>query len=192
MNSLVKSLGVISVLAKSLQCDYAFQEQYNKIRDTCIAGMKSGSKMLIAGNGGSAAEASHFVAELVGRFAKNRRALPAMSLCVDPSVVTAWSNDVGFEDVFARQVEAYGCQGDILMVISTSGKSNNLLRAVATAKKCSMITMGLLGNTGADLVGQCDISLVVPTTSTSHIQEIHLSIIHALAFDIEDSFDEIS
>ncbi|HOP05860.1 MAG TPA: SIS domain-containing protein [candidate division Zixibacteria bacterium] len=147
----------------------------------------SGGKLLIAGNGGSASDASHFAAEMVVRLTadRNRQALPAIALGMDPSVVTAASNDFGFENMFARQTEALGNKGDLLLVISTSGNSANLLKAVTVAREKGILTAGLLGGNGGRLAETVDRSIIIPHTSTQRIQEEHIFIIHTLVETIE-------
>ncbi len=147
----------------------------------------AGGKILLAGNGGSASDSSHFAAELVVRLTaeRNRQALPAMSLNVDPCVMTAGANDFGYENIFARQVEALGSKGDLLVVISTSGNSENLIRAAQTARERGLLTAGLLGCQGGKLTKLVDRPLVVPHTSTQRIQEEHTFIIHFLVEMIE-------
>ena len=147
----------------------------------------SGGKILIAGNGGSAADASHFAGEMIVRLQakRNRQALPAIALCVDPAVLTAAANDFGFENIFSRQVEGLGQKGDMLFVISTSGNSTNLIRAVRTARSKKILTAGLLGGKGGRLVKSLDRALVIPHTSTQRIQEEHIFIIHLLVELVE-------
>lgn len=147
----------------------------------------SGGKILIAGNGGSAADASHFAAEMIVRLtaAKNRQSLPAIALNVDPSVLTACANDYGFDSIFARQVEGLGHKGDMLFVMSTSGNSENIIKAVQTAREKQMISVGLLGGTGGKLVTTLDRALVIPHPSTQRIQEEHIFIIHQLVELVE-------
>jgi D-sedoheptulose 7-phosphate isomerase len=147
----------------------------------------SGGKILIAGNGGSAADASHFAGEMIVRLTSdnNRQALPAIALSVDSSVMTAAANDFGFENVFSRQVEGLGNKGDMLIVISTSGNSQNLINAVKIARDRQMITVGLLGNDGGQLLSLVERALVIPHPSTQRIQEEHIFIIHNLVALIE-------
>lgn len=147
----------------------------------------SGGKILIAGNGGAASMSSHFAAEMVVRLTsdRNRQALPALALTADLAVITAAGNDYGFEKIFARQVEALGHRGDMLIVMSTSGNSDNLVRAVSTARQKQVITVGLLGGDGGLLGKQVDKALVVPHRSTQRIQEEHLFIIHQLVEMVE-------
>ena len=147
----------------------------------------SGGKILIAGNGGSASMSCHFAAELVVRLTaeRNRQALPAISLSADIATITAAGNDYGFENIFARQVEALGNRGDLLIIMSTSGNSENLVRAVATARQKQVITAGLLGGDGGQLLGQVDKALVIPHPMTQRIQEEHLFLVHQLVELVE-------
>jgi len=147
----------------------------------------SGGKILIAGNGGSASMSSHFAAEMVVRLTsdRNREALPALALTADMAVITAAGNDFGFENIFARQIEALGHRGDMLIVMSTSGNSENLVRAVSTARQKQVITVGLLGGDGGLLGKQVDKTLIVPHRSTQRIQEEHLFMIHQLVEMVE-------
>jgi D-sedoheptulose 7-phosphate isomerase len=140
--------------------------------------LSRGKKVLLCGNGGSAADAQHIAAELVGRYESNRRSWPAIALTTDTSALTAISNDYGFDALFERQVEGLAQAGDVLIAISTSGKSANVLRAVAKAKEVGCTTIGLTGGAGEPLASQCDYSLVVPGTRTSRIQEVHILIGH--------------
>ena len=146
-----------------------------------------GRKILVCGNGGSAADSSHLVTELVVRLAasRNRTALPAISLAADSAVLTASGNDFGFDQVFARQVEALGGAGDMLLLLSTSGKSSNLLRAAETAIKRKLVVCALLGADGGDLLEFVEESVIVPSDSTQRIQEEQKFIIHALVELIE-------
>lgn len=146
----------------------------------------SGSKVLICGNGGSAADSQHFAAEFVSAFSRdlNRRALPAIALTVDTSILTAFSNDFGFENVFARQVEAYGRSGDLLIVLTTSGSSKNCLAAVREAKIRGLKTIALTQSSGA--VGlEVDVAIGVPSSNTQHIQECHMMAYHILTEIVE-------
>ncbi|WP_257310646.1 D-sedoheptulose 7-phosphate isomerase [Geothrix fuzhouensis] len=140
--------------------------------------LKRGGRVLVCGNGGSAADAQHLAAELSGRYLKERRALAGIALTTDTSALTAIGNDYGFDQVFSRQVEALGRPGDLLIGISTSGNSPNVIRAVASAKGLGVRTLGLLGRDGGKLVGLMDDALVVPSTVTARIQEIHQMIYH--------------
>lgn len=149
--------------------------------------MGAGGKLLIAGNGGSASDASHFAAEMIVRLTseRNRQSLPAIALGMDPSVTTAAANDFGFENVFARQVEGLGNKGDLLFVLSTSGNSPNLIKAVAVARERGMLSGALLGGRGGKLAKLIERPLIIPHTSTQRIQEEHIFIIHLLVELIE-------
>nr|WP_296076326.1 SIS domain-containing protein [uncultured Actinoplanes sp.] len=139
-----------------------------------------GGRLLVAGNGGSAAEAQHLAAELVGRLRDERRPLSAIALTPDSSAVTAISNDYGFEEVFARQVRAHGRPGDVLLVMSTSGRSANLLQAVHAARECGMRTWALTGAGDNPLAGACDEALRCPSPDSQVVQELHLVAVHLM------------
>nr|WP_320132407.1 D-sedoheptulose 7-phosphate isomerase [uncultured Holophaga sp.] len=140
--------------------------------------LRRGCRVLICGNGGSAADAQHFAAELSGRFVKARRALAGIALSTDTSALTAIGNDYGFEQVFSRQVEALGRPGDLLVGISTSGNSPNVIRAVESARELGMKTLALVGRDGGSLKTLADEALVVPTPVTARIQEVHQMVYH--------------
>jgi D-sedoheptulose 7-phosphate isomerase len=153
-----------------------------------IAGvLGSGGKLLLAGNGGSAADASHFAGEMIVRLTsqRNRQALPAIALNADVAIMTAASNDYGFENVFARQVEGIGNKGDLLFVISTSGNSANLIKAVQVAREKGILTAALLGGDGGKLAAMVERKLIVPDQSTQRIQEEHIFLIHTLVEMVE-------
>lgn len=139
---------------------------------------KRGGKLLVMGNGGSAADAQHFVAEIVGRFKMERRGLPAIALSTDTSILTAIGNDYGFDKVFSRQVEALAVPGDLVVGISTSGNSPNVLLALGLAREQGCRTVGLLGKDGGSIKAVCDLALIVPTDDTPRVQEGHITIIH--------------
>ena len=147
----------------------------------------SGGKLMLAGNGGSAADASHFAGEMIVRLSseRNRQSLPAIALNTDTTILTAAANDYGFENIFARQIEGLGQKGDMLFVISTSGNSPNLIKAVQTARTRKILTTGLLGSNGGKLAKMVDRPLIVPHTSTQRVQEEHIFIIHILVELIE-------
>jgi D-sedoheptulose 7-phosphate isomerase len=153
-----------------------------------IEALDSGHKLLLCGNGGSAADSQHIAAELVGKLLVKRRALPAIALTTDTSALTALGNDFGFETVFQRQVEALGQPGDVLIGISTSGNSPNVLEAVKLARKMSLKTVGLTGRGGGALAGAVDQALTVPSDNTQRIQESHIMIGHILCELIEAHF----
>lgn len=147
--------------------------------------INSGNKVLLAGNGGSAADAQHFAGEIVGRFMMEREAIPALSLCVDPSVMTCVGNDYGYDEVFARQLHGLGKEGDVFIGISTSGNSRNIIKAIEEAKKKKICVIGLLGKDGGKIKEMCNIPLVVPSSTTPRIQEIHTFTVHMLCETIE-------
>ncbi len=145
---------------------------------------KNGNKVLICGNGGSSTDAMHFAEEFTGKFRKERKALPVIAL-TDPSHITCVANDYGFEDIFARGVEAYGKPGDILIGISTSGNSENVIKAFNKAKNIGMKTIALLGKEGGLLKNVCDIELIVPGETTDRIQELHGIVLHIIIESVE-------
>lgn len=149
--------------------------------------LRQGGKVLIFGNGGSAADAQHFAAELVGRFLLERKALPAIALTTDSSILTAVGNDYGFNEIFKRQIDALAVSGDVAIGISTSGQSENVLRALSAAKTIGCQTVGLLGRDGGDISKMVDIDLIVPSNETPYIQQAHVTIIHILCDIIEKS-----
>jgi D-sedoheptulose 7-phosphate isomerase len=176
-----------TVLIKSFKQHQAvFQkliaEQYETI-EHCLKliweTLAAGKKVLICGNGGSAADAQHFAAELVGRFEYERRGFPSIALTTDSSALTAIGNDYGFQRIFARQVEALAAAGDVLIGISTSGNSPNIISAVMTARQIGCITIGMTGGQGKKLASLCDAAVLVPSERTARIQEAHITIIHA-------------
>jgi D-sedoheptulose 7-phosphate isomerase len=153
--------------------------------DVLLAALGAGRKVLVCGNGGSAADAQHFAAELVGRFARERRAWPALALTTDTSILTAVGNDYGFDRVFARQVEAHGQPGDVLVGISTSGSSPNVVAAVETARSRGLVTVGLTGRDGGALGRIVDVHVNVPSPSTARTQEVHTTLLHVLCDLVE-------
>ena len=165
---------------------------YNIVNDISILSqkiidvLKRNNKILICGNGGSAADSQHFSSELIGRFEKSRKSFPAISLTTDTSSLTSISNDFGFEDIFSRQIEGLGKPGDMLVSISTSGKSKNILKAVKTAKKMNLESVALLGRDGGDVFKEVDYSITINTQRTCRIQEMHGLIIHIICGLIEN------
>jgi D-inositol-3-phosphate glycosyltransferase len=149
--------------------------------------LERGRKVLLCGNGGSAADAQHFAGELVGHFKRDdRRPLPALSLTADSAILTALGNDVGYAEVFSTQVRAFGQSGDLLIGISTSGRSPNLVRAFHTAREMGLRRMALLGKDGGELAALADAPVVVPSWDTQHIQETHLVLLHLLCDLVEE------
>ncbi|MCC7035354.1 MAG: D-sedoheptulose 7-phosphate isomerase [Acidobacteria bacterium] len=173
---LSQSAGLVSALAG----DTGLRQSLEAAARACARCLDGGGRVLLAGNGGSAAEAQHFAAELVCRFAFDRDALPAQALSTDTSILTAIGNDYGFEQVFARQVRAYGRQGDVFIGLSTSGTSPNVLRAFEVARERGLVCIGFTGNRGGPMRGLCDHLIEVPATHTPRIQEGHLVLGHIL------------
>ncbi len=151
------------------------------IRD-CLS---NGGKLLLMGNGGSAADCQHIAAELIGRFKKERKAIPALALTVDSSSLTALGNDYGFDTIFARQVEALAAPNDAVLGISTSGNSKNVILGLNTARELGAKTIGLMGNDGGSMKDSVDIGIIVPSDDTARIQEVHISIGHIICEIIE-------
>jgi D-sedoheptulose 7-phosphate isomerase len=156
-----------------------------EVADAWSAALKRGNAILLAGNGGSAADCQHIAGELVGRFYFDRPGLPAIALTTDTSALTAIGNDHGFERIFARQVEALGRSGDVFVAISTSGTSPNILAAVAAARAKGMLVVGLTGRTGGRLRDQCDLCLSVPADTSPRIQEGHMVSYHLICALVE-------
>lgn len=153
--------------------------------DLIIENLLENKPLLLCGNGGSAADALHISGELVGRFLVERRALNVICLSANTSIITAWANDYIFEDIFSRQVEAHGNNGGVLLGISTSGNSNNIIKALDTAKRLKMATIGLSGEKGGRMAEYCDVLMDVPSRMTPRIQEMHSVIYHFLCEQIE-------
>ena len=164
-----------------------FADPIGKAAEAIIAAYRRGGKLLVMGNGGSAADAQHFAAELVGRYRRERRALPAIALTTDTSILTSVSNDYGYTEVFRRQVEAHAAAGDVVVGISTSGNSENVARALALAREMGAVTIVLGGGDGGSLKAMADIALIVPSAETPRIQEAHITIIHILCDVVEAS-----
>ena len=158
----------------------ALTPEVDRAVDIIAKSMATGGGLLVCGNGGSAADAQHISAELTGRFLRDRKPLRAMALHANTSSLTAIGNDYGYEEVFAREVAAHGRKGDVLMAISTSGNSHNVLRAIEAAREKGMAVVGLTGAEGGKMRPLCDLCLCVPSTSTPRIQECHILIGHAI------------
>jgi D-sedoheptulose 7-phosphate isomerase len=152
-----------------------------------IAALRSGKKLLIIGNGGSAADAQHIAAEIVGRYKQDRAGYAALALTTDTSALTAIANDYGFEQVFARQVEGLGQRGDVLLALSTSGRSPNILAALRIARERGLVTVGFTGSKGQALGALCDHLLVAPSDDTPVVQQIHLAVAHGICDEIEQT-----
>ncbi len=148
--------------------------------------LRSGHKILLAGNGGSASQATHIAAEFTGRYKLDRKPLAAISLATDVSAITAIGNDYGFEHIFRRQIAAIGAEGDVLIALSTSGNSQNIILAIQQAKKQKIKVISLLGKTGGKQKGLADIDIIIPSENTPRIQEAHLTILHIICEIIEE------
>jgi len=153
-----------------------------------INAYKNDNKILIAGNGGSAADSQHFAAELIGRFKFERKSLNAISLSTDTSIITSIGNDYNFSQIFSRQIESQGNPGDIFFAISTSGNSDNILKALHQSKKNKMFSIGLSGESGGKMKELCDICICVPSNDTARIQESHILIEHIICSEVEKFF----
>ncbi len=165
----------------------ALHPPLQRLGDTMIECWARGGKVLVCGNGGSAADAMHFAEELVARFQKNRKALAAIALC-DPAVLTCAANDFGYESVFARQVEALGNRGDVLILMTTSGNSPNLVKALEVGESRGLVTAGFLGKDGGVLRGRCAIELLVAHPASHRVQEAHKLLYHTLCEWIDSKF----
>jgi len=171
----------------AMLADQGIQDTMAGAAEACIACLKDGGKLLLAGNGGSAADAQHIAGEFVSRFAFDRPGLPAIALTTDTSILTAIGNDYGYEKLFTRQVQAHGDKGDIFIAYSTSGKSPNILAALEEARKLGLVRIGLTGNRGGPMREMCDFTFEVPSADTPKIQEGHLVLGHILCGLIENA-----
>jgi len=156
-----------------------------EVAELIVASFRAGGKVLFCGNGGSAADAQHLAAELAGRLRLDRPGLPAMALTVNASVLTAVANDFGYDEVFARQVEALGAAGDVLIGISTSGSSQNVVRALEQAREGGLTTVAMVGDAGGEMVNVSDVAIRVPVTATQHVQEAQIAVGHAICEIVE-------
>lgn len=179
------SLMATRQVMEDMLADSGLQKALTHAVGSCVAALNAGGKLMFVGNGGSAAEAQHFSAEMVGRFLQERRPLPSIALTTDSSAVTAIGNDYGYDQVFARQVEALGRQGDVLIAMSTSGRSKNIVLALQAARSCGVTTIGLTGLHPRDMAEVSDILLKVPSSHTPQIQEGHLVLGHLLCGMVE-------
>ena len=157
-----------------------FEIQVYSIADLIYESFKKSGKLLLCGNGGSAADAQHIAAEFIGRFEIERGPLPAMALTTDTSVLTCLSNDYDYNQIFSRQIETLGDKNDCLIAISTSGNSKNVINAINKANECGLITIGILGNEGGQLKKLCKYNLIVNSKNTARIQETHIFLLHAI------------
>lgn len=156
-----------------------------RIGEVLVSSLRGGHMILVAGNGGSAADAQHFAAELAGKFVIERKGLPAMALTTNTSIITAIGNDFSYDQIFARQIEAYGRLNDVFIGITTSGNSKNILEGFRSAKQKGLITVGILGSGGGNARALCNLALVVPSVDTPRIQEAHVIVIHLLSYLVD-------
>ena len=174
-------------LLSRMLADDPLMTELEKVADCCVTAIRSGGKVLFAGNGGSASDAQHLAAEIVCRFSYDRPGLPAFSLATDSSVMTAIGNDYGYEHLFARQVQAVGVAGDVFVGITTSGKSPNILMALSEARNKGLVTVGFTGESGGEMLGLCDLCVRIPSRETAKIQEGHIVLGHILCGIIEQT-----
>jgi D-sedoheptulose 7-phosphate isomerase len=172
----------------AVERDSALHETLASAAEVTVAALKAGRKLMVAGNGGSAADSQHLVAEFVSRLCQDRPALRAVALTTDSSILTATGNDYGFDRVFARQIEALGQPGDVFLAISTSGKSPNILRALELARQMGLTTIGLTGRSGGAMPPLCDYCIRIPCDVTMHIQEAHLLLEHIFSMIVERGY----
>jgi phosphoheptose isomerase len=175
----------VAAATKTLKSLSGLDAQVAKAADVIEQCLRSGNKLLVCGNGGSASDAAHFATEFVVRFMKNRPAYPAICLTGDGGLLTAAGNDYGFDEIFARQVAAFGLPGDVLICLTTSGKSRNVKRALEEAKARKLKTIAFLGRDGGSTIGLADVDLLVASDSTARIQEAHKLLLHVLCETIE-------
>jgi len=187
-----KILNALDSHKKIFEAIYDLQFIISDISQICIQALNQGNKIILFGNGGSASDAQHIAAELVGRYKKNRISLPAIAITTDSSALTAISNDFGYDYVFSRQIESLASSKDIVIGISTSGKSKSVLNGIKKANEKSCITIGLSGNDGGELKEVCQKNLIVPSQNTARIQEMHILIGHIICEIIDDYFSDIS
>lgn len=183
-----RSAAVIAAAAK----DAALQEALRRAIDLCVAALRARAPILVCGNGGSAADAMHLTAELVGRFKRERKGLDVIALTGNPATITAWANDYDYDSLFARQVEAHGRPEGVLIGISTSGNSKNVVQAAQAAREMEMHTVALTGEGGGTLASHADVLLAAPSRDTPIIQQVHLCLYHLLCEHVEAAFAEAS
>lgn len=176
-----KTLSVVS----AIRADTALHAQIQQVVEQIVSSLRSGGKVLVAGNGGSAADAQHFAGEFVSRFNYDRPGLPAIALTTDTSILTAIGNDYGYERLFERQVQALGQKGDVFLGISTSGNSPNVVAALRQARSMGLFTAGMTGQSGGAMKELCDICLCMPSTETPKVQEGHIAIEHIICGLVE-------
>lgn len=186
-DGILRAIGESISVKQDILEDEGLVTLIHKVADECIAAYKQGNRVLLAGNGGSAADAQHIAAELVGRYAFDRPGLSSIALTTDSSMLTAIGNDYGFDQVFCRQLEANGSKGDIFIGISTSGNSSNVIAALQRARELDMVTVGLTGQGGGEMRSHCDYCIQVPSMSTPRIQESHIMLGHIICGLVEET-----
>ncbi|QQM31255.1 D-sedoheptulose 7-phosphate isomerase [Martelella lutilitoris] len=170
---------------KAIQASHVLAADIDRAAELCISSLRNGGKIIFCGNGGSAADAQHLAAELMGRFLIDRNPLPALSLTVDTSALTAIGNDYGFEKVFSRQLRGLAQKNDVVFGLSTSGNSANVVEAFETARSLGLATIGLTGRGGGKMEPLSDVLIAVPHDKTNHIQEVHIAVGHLICAFIE-------
>ena len=191
MSELPQLRDAIEAATQTLRALSSLEPQMAQAADVMDQCLRTGNKVLVCGNGGSAADASHFATELVVRFAKDRRALPAICLTSDSGILTAAGNDYGFDEIFARQVAAFGLPGDVLICLTTSCKSRNVVRALEEAKGRKLRSIAFLGRDGGLSTGIADIDVLVRSDSTARVQEAHQLLLHVLCETIEARLEKL-
>jgi D-sedoheptulose 7-phosphate isomerase len=186
-NYINKTISDISKILNVMLHDEGLEKKLEDTAEICISALKANRKILLAGNGGSAADAQHIAGEFVSRFAFDRPGLSAFALTTDTSILTAIGNDYGFERLFARQIQAHGREGDIFMAYSTSGKSKNILFSLDEARSRGLVTIGFTGSYGASMQGLCDYLFEIPSNETPRIQEAHAILGHIICGLVERS-----
>ena len=188
MNENTEIIKIFDECIHTIELSKSFISQIILLKNKIIECLESENKIVIFGNGGSASDAQHFAAELIGRFRIERKSLPAIALTADTSIITAIGNDYGFDHVFERQCNGLVKKNDMIFAISTSGKSKNVIEGINASKNKGAMIVGLLGNDGGIIKNLCDISLVVPSKSTPRIQEVHRLIMHAICELVDEYY----
>jgi len=181
-----QSISESIAVKQQLMEDETVLQRIVAVAEKCVAAFRAGNKLLLAGNGGSAADAQHIAAEIVSRFELDRPGLPAIALNTDTSMLTAIGNDYGYEKIFQRQLEANGAKGDIFVGISTSGNSRNVVNALLKAREMGILAVGLSGADGGKMAEACDICIHIPSASTPRIQEAHITVGHIICAMVEN------
>ena len=189
MSHLPQFRDAIAAATETLRSLSSLEARIVEAADLIEQCLRAGNKLLVCGNGGSAADAAHFATELVVRFTRDRRAYPAICLASDGGLLTAAGNDYGFNEIFARQVAAFGLPGDVLICLTTSGKSKNVVRALEEAKARKLKTIALVGRDGGSTIGMADVDLLVRSDSTARVQEAHQLLLHVLCETIESRLE---